>query len=273
MSPATLEAPATLDAPYALNDAQIARYRRDGYIKLKDVLDATTLAHYGRLIADFVADKARNLPPLEARNTYGKAFQQIGNLWTHDAAIRTFVFSRRLARIAAELMECRGVRMYHDQALFKEPGGGFTPWHADQQYWPLSSDKSVTAWIPLQAIPQEMGPLQFAVGSHRLPIGRDMEISDESERLIGAKLSDLRKDETPFDLGEVSFHAGWSLHRAGPNRTQQMRAVMTIIYIDIDMRLAQPANRNQEGDRQYCAPGIEVGHIMNSPVNPVLWER
>ena len=136
-----------------------------------------TLAHYGRLIADHVATKAKDLPPLENRGTYGKAFQQIGNIWPHDKAIRRFIFSTRLARIAAELMECRGVRMYHDQALFKEPGGGFTPWHADQQYWPLASDRSVTAWIPLQATPLEMGPLQFALGSHRLPIGRDLEIS------------------------------------------------------------------------------------------------
>lgn len=273
MSTVTLAAPATLDAPYALDHEQIARYRRDGYIKLKQVLDAETLAHYGRLIADFVADRARDLPPLEARGTYGKAFQQIGNLWEHDEAIRAFSFSRRLARIAAELMQCRGVRMYHDQALFKEPGGGFTPWHADQQYWPLASDRSVTAWIPLQATPVEMGPLQFAVGSHRLAFGRDLAISDESERLIGATLRELPKDETPYDLGEVSFHAGWSMHRAGPNATGAMRGVMTVIYIDVDMRLAAPRNGNQEGDRRRWAPGIEVGQVMASPMNPVLWQR
>lgn len=274
MSTATCAIPATdlLDRPFTIEAAHIARYRRDGFIKLKDVFDAATLAHYGRLIAAYVAAKAGDLPPLESRGTYGKAFQQISNIWPHDPEIRRFVFSRRLARIAAELMACRGVRMYHDQALFKEPGGGFTPWHADQQYWPLASECSVTAWIPLQATPLEMGPLQFAIGSQRLPIGRDLEISDESERLIGAKLSDLPKDETPYDLGEVSFHAGWSMHRAGPNRTSQMRGVMTVIYIDADMRLAAPANRNQEKDARVWAPGIPVGEVMASPLNPVLWE-
>ena len=182
MSTATSAAPASdlLDRPYAISEAHIARYRRDGFIKLKDVLDAATLAHYGRLIAGYVAAKAKDLPPLAVRNTYGKAFQQISNIWPHDEVVREFVFAPRLARIAAELMEVRGVRMYHDQALFKEPGGGFTPWHADQQYWPLASDRSVTAWIPLQATPLEMGPLQFAIGSHRLPIGRDLEISDDT---------------------------------------------------------------------------------------------
>lgn len=279
MSTATLASPAPVDAadllarPYAITAEHIARYRRDGCIKLKEVLDGATLAHYGRLISDYVAAKAKDLPPLASRNTYGKAFQQIGNIWQHDEAIRRFVFAPRLARIAAELMECRGVRMYHDQALFKEPGGGFTPWHADQQYWPLASDRSVTAWIPLQATPMELGPLEFALGSHRMLIGRDKEISDESERFIGAKVSDLPKDATPFDLGEVSFHAGWSMHRAGPNRTDRMRGVMTVIYMDVDMRLAEPANANQAADRQSWCPGIEIGQIIDSPMNPVLWQR
>ena len=62
-------------------------------------------------------------------------------------------------------MEVEGVRLYHDQALFKEAEGGITPWHADQYYWPLSTSKTITYWIPLQAIPLEMGPLEFSAGS------------------------------------------------------------------------------------------------------------
>lgn len=263
----------TLAEPYALTAEQVARYRRDGFIKLKHVLDAATLERYGRAIADYVAAKARDLPPLAARGTYGKAFQQISNIWPHEEVIREFVFAPRLARLAAELMEVRGVRMYHDQALFKEPGGGFTPWHADQQYWPMSSDRSVTAWIPLQATPVEMGPLQFAVGSQRCAFGRDLEISDESERLIAGSLRDLPKDETPFDLGEVSFHAGWTFHRAGPNQTSRMRGIMTVIYMDADMRLAAPDNPRQANDARGWCPGVKEGEIIDSHLNPVMWER
>lgn len=46
--------------------------------------------------------------------------------------------------------QVEGVRIYHDQALNKEPGGGYTPWHCDGYYWPVQSDKIVTAWVPLQ---------------------------------------------------------------------------------------------------------------------------
>lgn len=56
------------------------------------------------------------------------------NLWQHSERAHELVFSRRLAQIAAELLRVDGVRLYHDQALYKEPGGGITPWHADQYY-------------------------------------------------------------------------------------------------------------------------------------------
>ena len=70
--------------------------------------------------------------------------------------MKSLVFSKRIAHIAQQLMEVDSVRLYHDQALYKEASGGITPWHCDQQYWPLASDKTVTAWIPLQATPLEM---------------------------------------------------------------------------------------------------------------------
>ena len=138
--------------------------------------------------------------------------------WTKSDVVKEFAFSRKLARIAAELMGVGGVRVYHDQALYKEPGGGVTPWHADQFYWPLSSDNTATVWIPLQAIPREMGPLAFSATSHKYNVGRELEISDESEKKISKRLLEtgLPLEESAFDLGEVSYHSGWTFHRAGP---------------------------------------------------------
>ena len=86
---------------------------------------------------------------------------------------RWFVLGKRLGRIAAELLNVTGVRLYHDQSLYKEPDGGMTPAHADQYYWPFASDRAVTAWIPLQAVPRDMGPLAFFAGSHRFENGRN----------------------------------------------------------------------------------------------------
>jgi ectoine hydroxylase-related dioxygenase (phytanoyl-CoA dioxygenase family) len=182
---------------------------------------------------------------------------------------------QRLARIASELLQVRGVRLYHDQSLYKEPGGGITPAHADQYYWPLASDRTITAWIPLQAVPSEMGPLGFFAGSQSVAFGRDLGISDESEARISENMArhGFAFDVSPFDLGEVSFHLGWNFHKAGANTSTSPRSVMTVIYMDVDMRLVPTLNAVQANDRDQWCPGAREGEVIDTRKNPVVWSR
>ena len=262
-----------LDQPYPLPPEAVDFFQKNRYIKLKNVFDADTLAYYGELISQKVAELNTNDKPLDARDTYGKAFLQIFNLWREDERIRDFVFSKRLGKIAADLMQTKGVRMYHDQALYKEGGGGITPWHADQYYWPLATDKTITAWIPLQAVPLEMGPLEFSAGSHVIVEGRELAISDDSEVILQKRLrvNDFQHVIEAFDLGEVSFHSGWVFHRAGANQTDRMRRVMTVIYMDKDMVLKEPENDNQINDWNTWCPGAVVGEVIDTVLNPVIY--
>ena len=260
-----------LNRPYPLTREAIDFYRENGYVKLKSVFDPELLAYYREEITRKVAELNTQHLPIEKRSTYDKAFLQVMNLWTRSDVVREFAFGRRLGRIAAELMACSGVRMYHDQALYKEAGGGITPWHADQYYWPVSNENMVTAWIPLQSVPLEMGPLAFCEKSHRLQVGRDLEIGDESELTLKQTLEKFKVEESSFELGEVSFHSGWTFHRAGPNTTDRSREVMTVIYMDEKMKLSQPKNKNQVADIERWCPGIEPGEVVASPLNPVIY--
>lgn len=262
---------ADLDRPYALSDEQVGAFRENGFVRLRQVFSGDELARYAPEIERLTL--AKQAGPIEERSTYGKAFLQVTNLWEQSELVREFVFSKRLARIASDLLEVEGVRLYHDQSLMKEAGGGFTPAHADQYYWPLSSDRTVTAWVPLQPVPAEMGPIGFYTGSHRFDFGRDLPISDESEARISAEMErqGFALADDPFELGEVSFHSGWTFHRAGPNRTDCPRSVMTIIYMDKDIRLAEPSP-GQEADRDTFCPDVEVGAVIDGPKNALLWE-
>ena len=262
-----------LDSPYHLTPPRIAQFRRDGFIKLKHVLSPETLAHYGREITRLTIELNTEWRPLEERSTYDRAFLQVMNLWEKSALVARFVMGRRLGRLAAELLEVQGVRLYHDQSLYKEPGGGITPAHADQYYWPLATDRTVTAWIPLQAVPPEMGPLGFYAGSQSVAFGRELGISDESEAAISAHMArhGLAFSCGAFDLGEVSFHLGWTFHKAGPNTSEQPRSVMTIIYMDATMRLSSALNAVQANDRDQWCPGAREGEIIETRKNPVVW--
>lgn len=263
-----------MDQPFTVTKEQISFFRENGFIKLKNVLPPETIQYMNETISAAVTRLNTQHVPIEQRDTYGKAFLQIMNLWTKYDSVKEIVFSKRLAKIATDLLGVNGVRMYHDQALFKEPGGGHTPWHADQYYWPLSNDNTVTVWIPLQEIQLELGPLEFSAKSQQIQEGRNLKISDESEKELQKKLTlnDFKQVVEPFEIGEVSFHTGWVFHRAGPNKTDKMRKVMTIIYMDKDMRLKEPANENQVNDWNTWCPGAVVGDVINSPLNPILFQ-
>ncbi len=262
-----------LQQNYPLTQEQIQFYFENKFIKLKDVLNSDIITFYNDVISKKVDELNEQETPLENRNTYGKAFLQLFNLWEHDSDIKNLVFSKRLAGIATQLMQVDGVRLYHDQALFKEPGGGITPWHVDQYYWPLETDKTITAWIPLQKTGLEMGPLEFSAGSHAILEGRELSISDESESKIQERLrvTDFNHVIESFDIGEISFHSGWIFHRAGANATQNMRKVMTVIYMDKNMKLKEPENDGQINDWETWCPGAEIGKEIDTSLNPILF--
>ncbi len=264
-----------LEEPFTLSPDQINFFKKNGFIKLKNVFSPETIAYLNETISNEVQRLNTQHLPLEKRDTYGKAFLQIMNIWTKSDSVKEIVFSKRLAKIAADLLGVDGVRLYHDQALYKEPGGGITPWHADQYYWPLANDSTVTVWIPLQDTPLEMGPLEFSSQSFKLTAGRDKEIGDESQQLLNDTLEKEGFGHViePFEIGEVSFHRGWLFHRAGANNTDKMRSVMTMIYMDKDMILKQPENKNQLVDWETWCPGAEVGKKIDTPINPVLYEN
>lgn len=264
-----------IDTPYPLTTAQIAQFRRDGFIKLKDVLSAETLAFYGKEITRLTIELNSEHRPLAERSTYDRAFLQVMNLWEQSPLVGRFVMGQRLARVAAELLEVDGVRLYHDQSLYKEPGGGITPAHADQYYWPLASDRTITAWIPLQAVPENMGPLGFYAGSQSVAFGRDLGISDESEQKISQNMAQhgFELVSGAFELGEISFHLGWTFHKAAANHSEQPRSVMTVIYMDSAMRLAPALNPVQVSDRDQWCPGAREGDVINTRKNPLIWSK
>ncbi len=264
-----------LEKPFKISQDSIDYFRENGFVKLKKVLSSDAIQYMEKTISEEVVRLNTQHLPMEERDTYGKAFLQIMNIWTRSELVKEIVFSKRLAKIATDLMGVDGVRMYHDQALFKEPGGGHTPWHADQYYWPLSNDNTVTAWIPLQATGLELGPVEFSAKSQQLQEGRTLKISDDSETIIQKKLTlnDFKKVVEPFETGEISFHNGWVFHRAGANTTKSMRKVMTVIYMDKDMRLKAPANENQQADWDTWCPGASVDELIDTPLNPIIYEN
>ena len=170
-----------LDDSISVDSKTIQKFREDGHTLIKNLLKPFEVASYRNVINEAAYAFNNEKRPLDKRDTYGKAFLQIMNLWEVDNAVKQFTLAKRFGKIAADILGVDHVRLYHDQALYKEPGGGFTPWHQDQYYWPLSTNNTVTMWMPLIDITEEMGMLTFAFKSHKAGIVGNLAISDESE--------------------------------------------------------------------------------------------
>ena len=262
-----------LDDGGSVDLALVEAFRRDGHVLVPGLATPQEAAVYRPVIEAAALDTAWNKRPLEERDTYGKAFLQSFNLWRIDPVIERFVRSTRFARTAAALLGVPSVRLYHDQALCKEPGGGRTPWHQDQYYWPMDTDRTITMWMPLVDVPAEIGSMTFATGSHRLGDLRGHAISDASDAEFAAM---IESQEIPthtygsLRAGDATFHAGWTVHSAGPNPTDLMRTVMTVIYVADGARVLTELSEAQDFDRRVWLDGTPTGALIDGPLNPRL---
>jgi len=264
----------TIDGAHELDHATIDALRRDGHCCVRDLATADECAAFLPVITEGV-DKWHPEPtPLDERSTYERAFLQAAALRSIHKPTRGFVDSPRFAKVAADLLGVDGVRLYHDQALFKEPGGGRTPWHQDQNYWPLDTDEVVTMWMPLADIDPAVGSMSFVDGSH---LGRDVgagQISDESDRTIEDSIAAGNRSITThgaLKAGDATFHKGWTIHSAGQNPTAAMRPVMTIIWFADGARITEATSPEQEFDLQTWLDGGDPGTLAASHRNPLLW--
>lgn len=262
-----------LDHPYTLSEDSISAYRENGWVLLREVCTPEEADVYGNLIRDVAMAHNRETRPLEERDTYGRAFLQIMNLWRLDERVASYTLAKRFAGIAAKLLGVEKVRLYHDQALFKEPGGGHTPWHQDGFFWPIDQSQTVTMWMPLVDVSAEMGSMSFADGSHREGIlSLQQGISDNSEAyyegyIAGAKLP--VRTSGAMKAGDATFHSGVTLHRAPGNPTDRVRAVMTVIYLADGLTIREPQNANQQADLGWFG-GQKPGEVVASEMNPLL---
>lgn len=263
----------SLDDFITIDPQQVEDFRRKGHTLIKGVLRPEEVQPYRDAINEAAYKYNTEKRALEERDTYGKAFLQIMNLWEVDENVRRFTLAKRFAKIAADLLGVENVRIYHDQALYKEPGGGFTPWHQDQYYWPLSTTNTVTMWMPLIDIEEDMGMLTFASNSQNAGFVENIGISDDSEAVLEKFVKDkgfaITRAKT-MNAGDATFHYGWTLHNAPGNKSKDItREVMTIIYFADGAHVTEPQNKHQENDRQVWLGGLQPGAKAASVHNPL----
>ena len=251
----------------------VESFRRDGHVLVRGVATRDEIAACRPVIQNVVADVASRGDSQGRIDDYSKLFTQVTNVWRVNDDARRVVFTTRWASIAAQLLGVPSVRLYHDQALFKPPGADRTPWHQDRYYWPLDTDLTLTMWLPLVDVTEEMGPTRFASSSHRARDLGDLEISSNTDSRLASMIEEHRWPvvSVPVFAGDATFHAGGTVHSAGANRSDRVREVLTVIYYAANARVAEPANDNQRVDMEVFLPGTKPGDEAKSDLNPILF--
>jgi len=219
-------------------DEKVAFFRENGYVAFHDVLDDQELE-----VLRAGMEKARSERKGAVRDLAGEEEEggddrilQMINLWEQYPEVQAYVEGGRIAKMAQRLTGSSSIRLYHDQALVKEPGPSApSPWHQDQPYWPSKEPGMLSCWMALDDVTVERGCMQFIPGSHRW--GEFPPISFEGE---GPELKDhiseeqkKKWDPQPVELeaGSCTFHHGLTFHYTNANTTDHVRRALVAIFI------------------------------------------
>jgi phytanoyl-CoA hydroxylase len=212
-------------------DAEISSYRHQGFLNVKDFLDADELALWREVVDHAVEAQPHRLTGKNSE----KAFTQRMHLRREDERLRELVDDPRLGALVAQLEDIDSVRLYLDQALVKEPYGAPTQYHLDIPWWSFTSDHACTIWIALDDATVDNGCLYFVPGSHHRRIQTAVDLGPEHGALFRHHPEAAESPRpSPLSAGGCSFHNGHTIHGAGVNMTPGRRRAMTIAFMPGD---------------------------------------
>ena len=241
----------------------LERFQRDGYVVVPDLLSADEVEFFESAVTGAVRRRREGIEiaPLAERSRYQQSFIQCMNLWEDDADVAPLTFHPRVGQAAAELLEVDAIRLWHDQALYKEAGGRETDAHQDHPYWPIAETASVTAWIPFVGSTLASGAMGYLPGSHLIGLRKFVNIffGEPQDILADPEIRGIEPVFVEVPEGSVAFHHGLTVHlaEAEHDRPRPRRAHDHLLPRRQHPRLSVPAlqrrsrpDRGRRGHRQ-----------------------
>lgn len=243
-------------------------YQENGFVQLDDVLGPDELSPLQQEIDAIYRSGQGGIYNSGGRSAYAKVLDQRVNIWRDNAVVRDFVLSPRLAEIARRLARVSAVRLWHDQALLKQPGDSKpTPWHQDLPYWPMNEPGALSLWMALDDVNERNGAMSFVPGSQRvgsLPGINLVDPQDLFAMVPKGELAGTQPVTISMRAGSCTFHNGRTFHYAAANGTDRPRRAMVIIYM--------PDGTTFNGKGHICTDGLglEVGKPIAGERFPIL---
>jgi ectoine hydroxylase len=226
-----------------LDDTQVERYERDGFLVLPGLVDGAWLTRLRDVTAEFV-ERSREAPPGDWRfsreRDHSAARPRLLRLTSPTDQHETywaFASQSVLVDVVCDLIG-PDVKFHHSKLNFKEPHGGEeVQWHQDISFWPHTNYSPLTVGLFLEDVDAGMGEVGFVPGSH------DGELFDqyEGDRWRGALAPDdlVRAgiDRAVFPTGPagtVTVHNCRTVHGSAVNRSDRQRPLLLNTYTAAD---------------------------------------
>ena len=225
-----------------LTEAQIARYRHDGYLFPFPALSAAELEECRADLARFEDWLGRTVPEADKRwRSAGYVFMP----WA-DALVR----HGRILDVVEDLIG-PDILVYTATFFIKEAQSPtFAAWHQDATYFGLDPHQHVTAWVAFSDANAEAGCMEV-VPSRGAPrqlrhaaLGLANSINGGGQAIVEG-IDDSRTEMMELAAGSFSLHHTLCPHRSAPNRAGHRRVGLGISYI--------PARVRTVGSHRLCA--------------------
>lgn len=272
----TFMTPTTAGAHSATAE-EVAQFAQDGFVLREGVFSREQI---GRLRAAceevMVGRYATGIAPDSPNWKPGddpQAVRKFDNTFKSNETIRRGVCDRRVGAIAAALIGAPGMRLFHDQFLFKPARGGkVVTWHQDWAYWQcIEAPRTVTCWIALEDVEADGGPMLYMRGSHVLPVTATPKAISGDDELRPAFLAGFEEVPVILKAGGVAFHHGLLFHGSGKNHSQRDRVAIVSHQVACDARLREHAQDHGvlHSMKRY-AEHPKPGEVFHGPQFPAV---
>ena len=219
-----------------LTDAQRDSFDQHGFLALDGLTSAEEVvalqAVYDRLFEPGAGIAERDLLELAGDSGAEPLLPQILNPERYAPELNDTEAYRNAGQVARHLL---GPEVFPTgMHAIRKPAHSVaeTPWHQDEAYWdPAREHTAISIWMPLQDATLDNGCMQFAPGSHQLPVLPHRLINEDAVGLVLVD-TDAVTDAVacPLPPGGATVHTGRTLHYTGPNNTSQPRRALIMSF-------------------------------------------
>ena len=246
------------------SEEQVLEYRLKGWfisnfvlpeVLIDDAIKGANAFYEGKVDFNFL-----NIDGIANDNFESKSVLRNNEFVTlQKKELQALGFHELVTSTAAKLAGTNEIRLFADSLINKMPTNdkkeGVIGWHSDKAYWPTcSSQKMLTAWIPLQDCTIDMGPLFHIDESNNWADEKELKsffsFNNQDLSTFDKFLAEHKPNHkrTPMLLkkGQVSFHNCNTIHASSPNVSNKNRMALAVHFQDSSNRYQKAYKENGE---------------------------